>query len=149
MGGFPTLRGRRAGGAVAPPQGRRDDGVGAQRLQLLAAGAGWVQCPDRHRRCLRVFRFQLWAAGRRHRRLRTAAAGRHGMKPDLISGPWTAAEAPHLPPRDWELLLQQASATRLSARLALHFKVQGWEPAVPERVWQHLQSATRYDEVLR
>lgn len=71
------------------------------------------------------------------------------MKPDLISGAWTAVQAPRLAPREWELLLQQASATRLSARLALHFEAQGWEAAVPDRVWQHLQSAARYDEVLR
>lgn len=71
------------------------------------------------------------------------------MTPDLLSGLWTAARPPRLLPSEWELLLAQAGATRLSARLALHFQAQGWSAAVPERVWQHLQSATRYDEVLR
>lgn len=71
------------------------------------------------------------------------------MRPDLLSGLWTAPQAPDLSPRQWELLLAQASATRLSARLAYHFQANGWNARVPERAWLHLHNTLRYDQVLQ
>jgi hypothetical protein len=71
------------------------------------------------------------------------------MTQDLLSGVWTASQAPDFSSRGWELLVAQASATRLSARLALHFKSRGWDAVIPERAWQQLQNTLRYDRVLQ
>lgn len=71
------------------------------------------------------------------------------MSRDLLSGLWTASELPRFSAAEWELLLAQARATRLLARLALRLQSQGWQSAVPPRVWQHFDSALRVAAALR
>jgi len=71
------------------------------------------------------------------------------MTRDLLSGLWSATEAPVLTPRDWELLLAQAAASRLSARLAHHYLARGWMHTVPEGPARHLDSARRFTDRLR
>ena len=65
------------------------------------------------------------------------------MARDLLTALWSAQEPPALSARDWELLLSQARAARLTARMAWHFQSRGWQRAVPERCRPHLESAQR------
>lgn len=70
------------------------------------------------------------------------------MKRDLLTALWRANEAPRLGGCEWELLLAQARAARLAARLAHLFTQRGWMPSVPEAPRQHLESARRIAERL-
>lgn len=65
------------------------------------------------------------------------------MNRDLLSPIWTARSAPLLSGADWERLLSQARAARLSARLARLFERRGWLADVPPAPRQHLHSARR------
>lgn len=65
------------------------------------------------------------------------------MKRDLLSPIWTAREAPVLSGAEWETLLSQARAARLSARLARLFEQRGWMSGVPTAPRRHLESARR------
>lgn len=67
---------------------------------------------------------------------------------DLLSGLWRAESAPHLAPRQWESLLAQARAARLSARLCRLFEERGWIGEVPDAPRRHLRSAMRTAEAL-
>lgn len=71
------------------------------------------------------------------------------MTQDLLTPLWSATDAPVLQPWQWELLLAQARAARLGARLAGHVEARGWRSAVPDEVWPHLLSARLYSEMLQ
>ena len=71
------------------------------------------------------------------------------MKRDLLSGLWSAQPPPVLSARDWELVLSQARASRLMARLAHHCAARGWTHAMPGGAVKHLEAAQRFADRLR
>jgi len=71
------------------------------------------------------------------------------MTRDLLSPLWRQQQLPAMSPRDWELLLAQARAARLLARLAQLCKTRGWMAAVPDGPRRHLESGKRFADRLR
>jgi hypothetical protein len=71
------------------------------------------------------------------------------MQADLLSRIWTAPVAPQLSGPQWEVLLSQARAARLSARLARLYEQRGWMAGVPAAPRRHLESARRVEDHLR
>ena len=74
------------------------------------------------------------------------------MRP-LLCSIWSAPAAPTLSGADWERLLSSARRARLIARLAEHFRAQGWLDAVPEGPAVALRNALKearrqHDETL-
>lgn len=63
------------------------------------------------------------------------------MTGDLLTPVWSRRQAPAWSLREWETALGQARQCRLLARLATHFRDQGWLPNVPTGPACYLHSA--------